>query len=702
ETLTVNITGKNDVATFTGDSTGSVKEESALTFSGKLVATDVDHDETGFQAASDVAGTYGKLSIDAEGKWTYTLDNTNKDVQALGENSKPLTDTVKVQSFDGTEAAITVTINGTNDDATITGTNSGDVAEDGTATTGATLTVSDIDTGENVVSVPENLNGTYGSFKLAADGTWSYDLANSSAAVQGLQGGEKVTDTLTVKSADGTATETLTVNITGKNDVATFTGKDTGGVTEDTTLTATGKLNVADADNGEATFKAASDVAGTYGKLSIATDGNWTYTLDNTKTVVQSLAAGATAVDKIKLASFDGTEHTIEVTVTGINDVAVIGGIKAGAVTEDNATNTAAGTLTITDVDTNEAFFTAQTATKGTYGSLTVGADGKWAYALDNSLPAVNALKGGEVKQDTFNVTSKDGLTTDKVVITVTGANDAPTITLTSGSATSTVAENSVATEIAKIVVADVDGTAQAAVLGGADASKFSFVNGTLTLNANVDYEALPANDKILDVTLTATDSSNASIKTTQAFAVTISNASETYSIASSGAVKTVDNFDESGSVIDKLSIAKSTMSASPALGTLGSGAYQEINNNNNASSFSIQDNKGVIEFKGPALAFAGEKLSDDAGQNASNLFDALRKDSSNPFNFSLDHIDTQNGWKGYIVAYQDGDAFVYYGNSSANSFGWDTELKANEVKLVGIVKGVVEGSLDASHFTVV
>ncbi|WP_312223828.1 VCBS domain-containing protein, partial [Rhizobium rhizoryzae] len=236
-TITITVEGTNDAATFTGDSTGSVKEESALTFSGKLVATDVDHDETGFQAASDVAGTYGKLSIDAEGKWTYTLDNTNKDVQALGENSKPLTDTVKVQSFDGTEAAITVTINGTNDDATITGTNSGDVAEDGTATTGATLTVSDIDTGENVVSVPENLNGTYGSFKLAADGTWSYDLANSSAAVQGLQGGEKVTDTLTVKSADGTATETLTVNITGKNDVATFTGDSTGSVKEESALT---------------------------------------------------------------------------------------------------------------------------------------------------------------------------------------------------------------------------------------------------------------------------------------------------------------------------------------------------------------------------------------------------------------------------------------------------------------------------------
>ena len=47
------------------------------------------------------SGTYGSLTIDAAGNWTYTLDNANAAVQALPLNAT-MNDTVTVTSVDGT------------------------------------------------------------------------------------------------------------------------------------------------------------------------------------------------------------------------------------------------------------------------------------------------------------------------------------------------------------------------------------------------------------------------------------------------------------------------------------------------------------------------------------------------------------------------------------------------------------------------
>ncbi|UTW43345.1 VCBS domain-containing protein [bacterium SCSIO 12844] len=53
-------------------------------------------------------------------------------------------------------------------------------------------------------------------------------------------------------------------------------------------------------------------------------------------------------------------------------------------VTEDAAaTLTTSGTLTISDTDTGEAVFNAETIS-GTYGDLTIEADGDWSYSADN------------------------------------------------------------------------------------------------------------------------------------------------------------------------------------------------------------------------------------------------------------------------------------------------------------------------------
>ena len=84
-------------------------------------------------SAETVSGTYGDLTIDADGNWNYEADNTQNAIQTLGDGDS-LTDTITVQSVDGTTKDITVTINGTNDVAVISGAETAAVTEDDAAT----------------------------------------------------------------------------------------------------------------------------------------------------------------------------------------------------------------------------------------------------------------------------------------------------------------------------------------------------------------------------------------------------------------------------------------------------------------------------------------------------------------------------------------------------------------------------------------
>ena len=102
-----------------------------------MFAADLDGDGfiDGEVAPQMHAGTYGSLTIDAAGNWTYTLDNANAAVQALPLGAT-MNDTVTVTAIDGTTHDIIVTITGTNDAAVIAGVDTGGVTEDGGAAAG--------------------------------------------------------------------------------------------------------------------------------------------------------------------------------------------------------------------------------------------------------------------------------------------------------------------------------------------------------------------------------------------------------------------------------------------------------------------------------------------------------------------------------------------------------------------------------------
>nr|WP_326492199.1 VCBS domain-containing protein [Aeromonas hydrophila] len=486
-TVTITITGVNDAAVITGNDTGAVTEDEAnptLTETGTLSVTDVDGaDEAKFVAGNGApsADALGSLTITEGGAWTYNVDNSK--VQYLGEGETKV-ETFVVKSVDGTTHTVTITITGVNDAAVITGTDTGSVVEDETTPTlteTGTLSVTDVDGADEAKFVAGNgapSADALGSLTITEGGAWTYNVDNSK--VQYLGEGETKVETFTVASVDGT-THTVTITITGVNDAAVITGSDTGGVTEDEanpTLTETGTLSVTDVDGAdEAKFVAGNGApsADALGSLTITEGGAWTYNVDNSK--VQYLGEGETKVETFVVKSVDGTEHTVTITITGVNDAAVITGTDTGSVVEDETTPTLTetGTLSVTDVDgADEAKFVAGNGAPSAdaLGSLTITEGGAWTYNVDNS--KVQYLGEGETKVETFTVASVDG-TTHTVTITITGVNDAAVIT---GTDTGSVVEDETTptlTETGTLSVTDVD---------GADEAKFVAGNGAPSADA--------------------------------------------------------------------------------------------------------------------------------------------------------------------------------------------------------------------------
>uniref|UniRef100_UPI00273E4058 VCBS domain-containing protein n=1 Tax=Roseovarius sp. MMSF_3281 TaxID=3046694 RepID=UPI00273E4058 len=284
-------------------------------------------------------------------------------------------------------------------------------------------------------------------------------------------------DSFTVTVDDGNGgsdTITVDVTVTPQNDPATITGDGTGAVVEAGgignaaagTPTAGGTLTVSDIDAGEAVFQTPSDLQGTYGTFSFdAGTGAWTYALDNDRPATQALTDGEIVTDQLTVDSLDGTaSETIEITVTGTNDVPVVTD-DSGQATEDSDGGTdiltATGQVTITDVDAGEDRFDTgslafDSASHGgaALGTLTVDATGNWTYDVDNSLPEVQSLALGESFTETWQVTSADGTATSTITVTINGTNDDPVI---SGVATGDVTEDVTLSAMGQLSQDDVD-----------------------------------------------------------------------------------------------------------------------------------------------------------------------------------------------------------------------------------------------------
>ncbi|KFA99426.1 VCBS domain-containing protein, partial [Vibrio sp. ER1A] len=159
--IVVTIHGVNDIPTITSGDSVTAQEDVMVDGDGNIVATntlvisDVDAGEEVFNAgiATPVGSTLGSLSINAEGEWTYKVNNSLSQIQALDVNTS-LTESFIVTSADGTQHQIDVTVNGAEDPTIISSYEPGAVTEDtaGILMDSGDLSIADLDAGEALFS----------------------------------------------------------------------------------------------------------------------------------------------------------------------------------------------------------------------------------------------------------------------------------------------------------------------------------------------------------------------------------------------------------------------------------------------------------------------------------------------------------------------------------------------------------------------
>ncbi len=498
-TITITVTGVDDDPVGVNDA-GAVNEDATLSVNAGsgVLSNDTDADASSSLSVSGInggtvgqalTGTYGTLTLNSDGSYSYEANTAGADGLAHGATA---TDTFTYTVSDGA---------GTTDTAnlviTVTGVGPVGSADTATATENQTLSVNAAsgvltnDTGGDteslaVTNVSSNgtsnsgaagagVLGTYGTLTVAADGSYTY-IANTAAA-EALDAGDSVTEvfTYTVKDDDdkNSSTATLTVTINGAND-AIVAVDDTDSVNEDATISrtvsdpeeldhddtdvdgddASGNFTITDIRTGpkdgtgtDGTVGVA--LTGEFGTLTVNADGSYTYVADQDKS--DQLATGATGTDTFTYTVSDGTETStaqLTFTVTGINDNDPVAVDDTDTVKRDASITRDAGSAFDVDSDDTDADSDALTISEvrtgqvegggrggsgsvgttlvGTYGTLTLNADGSYTYAADQD--AADNLKRGDSAIDYFNYTVTDGSRTDTgvIAITVSGISDPP------------------------------------------------------------------------------------------------------------------------------------------------------------------------------------------------------------------------------------------------------------------------------------
>ena len=231
--------------------------------------------------------------------------------------------------------------------------------------------------------------------------------------------------------------------------------------------------------DGSGSTNAGSDLIGAYGTLKIASNGVVTYTVANGNETVEALLPGQklTEVFRYKVTnSVAGAVNwgTLTITIQGTNDLPVAVA-DAAAVSEDGVLKATGNVVTNdTDVDVGDTKVVSQAGTtlantavsssttsanglsvKGTYGTLTIGSDGTYVYALDNSAENVQSLTQGQVVKDIFTYEVKDtngATSTTTLTVDITGTNEAP-INRFNGTAISSDSQTAVTTTVNSPIV---------------------------------------------------------------------------------------------------------------------------------------------------------------------------------------------------------------------------------------------------------
>ncbi|UVE18757.1 retention module-containing protein [Pseudomonas sp. LS44] len=500
----------------------------------------------------------GMLTLTADGTWQYTPGANYHGADSF---------TVLVTDSRGASTPLTVQLDITSaNDAPVASDSDSATSEDAVVLQG-TLSATDVDSPE--VLTFATVGAVPAGFNLGSNGEWTLDPGDK--AYQSLKHGEELVLTIAYQVTDSgnlRDTGTLTITVTGTNDtpIASDASSD---VLEDASLI--GQLSTTDVDHdAQLTYSVAAQ--GVPAGFKLQPDGSWTF--DASHATYQNLGAGQTLELVIHYTATD--EHsitdtgTLTITVTGTNDAPIATGSYTATVTDTDVLDSFAditGQLQASDVDDTQLSWSGSAI--GTYGELTVNADGSYVYVVDAA--AVNALPAGATPSETFTVTVRDPLgasDTRDITINVNGANDTATI---SGVAAGAVTEETTLTATGILTVTDIDSPAafNAASVSGSygDFSINSAGAWTYALrNSDANVQALKSSENPVEsFTVSSADS------TAHTVTVTVNGANEAPTAivtAASGAEDNAIPVTLSGGDVDG-TLANFTLTALPDNGTL-------------------------------------------------------------------------------------------------------------------------------------
>jgi VCBS repeat-containing protein len=217
--LDITVTGTND-APVVGADAAQVTEDGQVAASGNVLVNDSDVDAGTLLkvgAPGTYAGTYGTLTLAQDGSYTYSLNNSAANVQALAQGQT----VVEHFSYAATDGLASVA---SSLDITVTGTNDKPLFKADTASIATNLASvggnvlandSDIDAGTVLKVTAGTITGSYGVLVLATDGSYVYKL--DAAAAGNVGRGASVIEHFDYTATDGIASgmSTLDITVTG-------------------------------------------------------------------------------------------------------------------------------------------------------------------------------------------------------------------------------------------------------------------------------------------------------------------------------------------------------------------------------------------------------------------------------------------------------------------------------------------------------
>ncbi|WP_413698868.1 VCBS domain-containing protein [Psychromonas sp. KJ10-10] len=425
--VSVTITGTNDAPILTIEPIEISEDEASVNGTSSLI--DVDSDDLHFYSVTPVLASEGSVSIlSSTGEYTYKPGNN---FQSLAEGETAIVSfDVTVEDGQGVTdtETVTVTITGSNDQPILSVVDLS-TSEDGSPVTGS-VTFEDIDTSDVHSFTVSAMPAGQGTVSIdSVTGDYTFDPGTD---FQSLPVGVTTDVTFDVTIDDGkggTATETVTVSITGTNDAPVLTVVDIEATEDGGAIT-----NIASfegIDIGDAHSYAVTSMDPGEGSVSIfASTGEYTY---NPGTDFQNLAVGESQVVSFDVTVSDGKggsdTETVFVTVTGTNDLPELT-VTDLVANEDGSS--VSGSVILDDLDTSdEHTFTVSDMPEG-QGSVTIDSvTGEYTFDPGSDF---QYLAVGATTDVSFDVTVNDGnggVVSETITVTVTGTNDTPDLTVT-------------------------------------------------------------------------------------------------------------------------------------------------------------------------------------------------------------------------------------------------------------------------------